>query len=92
MFNYIAAETFRCGWTCPKAVGGAPIRNRMKRWTRDWVRKALKRDADPPKVDLNIGFRGMPDDFYRLMKRAEFDQAMERGWGLLVKRASGKAL
>ena len=92
IFNYVQSDAFRCGWTCPKAVGGAPMRNRMKRWTRDWLRTALKSESDPPPVDLNIGFRGMPGDFYRLMKRAEFDQAMERGWSLLVKRTSGTGL
>ncbi len=87
IFNYISSESFRCGWTCPKAVGGAPIRNRMKRWTRDWLQKRLKAEDPPPDVDLNIGFRGMPDDFYRLLKRSEFDQAMQRGWTQLVKNS-----
>lgn len=88
IFNFISSEAFRCGWTCPKAIGGAPLRNRMKRWTRDWLRTQLKAEADPPSVDLNIGFRGMPDDFYRKLKRAEFDEAMERGWYQLIKRTT----
>ena len=59
------------------------MRNRMKRWTRDWLGKRIKSE-EPPGVDLNIGFRPMPEDFYKLLKRADFDQAMERGWKQLL--------
>ena len=92
IFNYCSSEAFRAGWTCPKAVGPAPIRNRMKRWTREWLRLRLKEavanDVETPKIDLNVGFRAMPDDFFRKLKRAEFDQAMERGWNQLLVRAT----
>ena len=64
----------------------------MKRWTRDWLQKQLKAETPPPDVDLNIGFRGMPDDFYRLLKRSEFDQAMQRGWTQLVKNSRKSVL
>ncbi len=56
----------------------------MKRWTRDWLRQKMKTEEVPPSVDLNIGFRPMPNDFYKLLKRPDFDQSMERGWKQLV--------
>lgn len=93
IFNFSLNPTsFRTGWTCPKAVGPAPIRNRMKRWTREWLRLRLKAAGESgfelPQVDLNVGFRAMPEDFYRRLKRDEFDRAMERGWNQLLVRAS----
>lgn len=84
VFNYSISESFGCGWTCPRGVGSAPIRNRMKRWTRDWMRQKMKSDEGPPAVDLNVGFRPMPTDFYRQLKRTDFDQSMERGWKQLL--------
>lgn len=86
IFNYSRSEIFRAGWTCPKAVGPAPLRNRLKRWTREWLRARLKTETEMPAVDLNVGFRGGDEEFYRRLKKSEFDQTMERGWKLLVKR------
>jgi hypothetical protein len=56
----------------------------MKRWTREWLRNRLKTEETMPQVDLNIGFRPMPKEFYKLLKRADFDQSMERGWKQLL--------
>lgn len=84
IFNFANSESFGCGWTCPKAVGGAPMRNKLKRWTREWLRAKAKAPEDLPQVDLNIGFRGMPADFYMRLKRSDFDQSMERGWKQLL--------
>lgn len=84
VFNFAISETFGCGWTCPKAVGAAPMRNRLKRWTREWLRQKLKTEDESPRVDLNIGFRPMPADFYKLLKRSDFNQSMERGWKQLT--------
>jgi len=86
IFNYVPSSEFRCGWTCPKAVGSAPIRNRMKRWTRDWIGNRLKSDEIPPPIDLNVGFRAQPAEFFKTLKRTEFDRAMEKGWNQLLKR------
>ena len=64
------------------------MRNRMKRWTREWLRARMKTlgetKQEAPQVDLNIGFRPMPDGFYKQLLRADFDQSMERGWKQLV--------
>lgn len=77
-------QGFRCGWTCPKSVGNAVIRNRLKRWSRQWCRSKLKSlataGAEPPNVDLNLGFRSMPEGFYRRLKYSEFCLAMDRAW------------
>jgi ribonuclease P protein component len=86
IFNVARSEKFRCGWTCPKAVGNATIRNRLKRWSREWLRGRINESPElPPAVDLNIGFRAMPEDFYRKLAYEEFSAAMERGWKGILK-------
>ncbi len=74
----------RCGWTCPKAVGNAVVRNRLKRWSRQWCRENVKALAasgeELPHVDLNIGFRAMPEGFFRKLKYSEFCAGMDPAW------------
>lgn len=77
-------QGFRCGWTCPKAIGNAVVRNRLKRWSRQWCRENLKALAasgqEFPNVDLNIGFRAMPEGFFRKLKYTEFCAGMDPAW------------
>lgn len=79
---------FRCGWTCPRTVGSAVIRNKLKRWSRIWFRQKLKESAlmgiSLPDVDLNLGFRAMPDGFYRRLRYAEFAEVLEQGWAEIL--------
>lgn len=74
----------RCGWTCPKAVGGAVVRNRLKRWSRQWCRENLKALAAngqlAPHIDLNLGFRAMPEGYFRKLKYSEFSETLDRSW------------
>jgi hypothetical protein len=60
------------------------LRNRLKRWSRQWCRAKLKKLSSEgipsPHVDLNLGFRPMPDGFYNRLKFVEFCQAMDRAW------------
>lgn len=37
-----------------------------------------------PDVDLNLGFRSMPDGFYRRLRYAEFAEVLERGWAEIL--------
>ncbi len=80
---------FRCGWTCPRAVGSAVVRNRLKRWSRIWFRDKYKTMAmtgiSLPEVDLNLGFRAMPEGFYRKMRYADFAIVLENGWAEILK-------
>lgn len=77
-------QGLRCGWTCPKAVGNAVVRNRLKRWSRQWCRENIKVLAasgqEPPNVDLNIGFRAMPEGFFRKLKYTQFCAGMDPAW------------
>lgn len=87
-FNFASGEMFRCVWTVPRAVGPAVVRNKLKRWCRVWLRAKLP-DSDWLNIDLNIGFKAMPDEFYRRMSYAQFASTMEIGWSRLEKALKG---
>jgi hypothetical protein len=38
-----------------------------------------------PEVDLNLGFRAMPEDFYRRLRYADFAKVLEHGWLEILK-------
>ncbi|MBN8539225.1 MAG: ribonuclease P protein component [Deltaproteobacteria bacterium] len=79
---------FRCGWTCPRTVGSAVVRNKLKRWSRIWFRQKLKDSKllgiSLPEVDLNLGFRAMPEDFYRRLRYEDFARVLENGWAEIL--------
>lgn len=62
----------RCGWTIPKYVGPAVIRNRLKRWCREFFRKE---DLNLS-LDLNVVLRRREKDFYKKLKHEEFNEAL----------------
>lgn len=80
---------FRCGWTCPRTVGTAVIRNKLKRWSRIWFREKLKESKvigiSLPDIDLNLGFRAMPEGFYRRLSYADFAKVLDHGWLEILK-------
>jgi len=79
---------FRCGWTCPRTVGSAVVRNKLKRWSRNWFRTKVKESmlsgVSLPEVDLNLGFRAMPEGFYRRLRYADFAKVLDQGWAEIL--------
>jgi len=66
----------RCGWTIPSHVGPAVLRNRLKRWGREF----LRRWAGPAGggLDMNVILKRKQDGFYRELTHREFDEAMDK--------------
>ena len=89
IFNFIENEfnSFRCGWTVSRKVGSAVIRNKLKRWSRVYIRSAFKLSplAEMP-LDLNLVFLQRDDGFYRNLKYREFEFIMNKGISQLKKR------
>lgn len=75
----------RCGWTTPKNVGSAVIRNRLKRWCRVYFRSLTGSGRELP-VDVNVVFRPMKDDFYRKLSYEAFAKILDKGWTQLERR------
>jgi len=74
------------GWTIPRQVGSAVVRNRFKRWLRNFFRSKLKSIEEPMNLDMNIVFLRAGTEFYQKLKYAEFTKDMEKVWVLLQRR------
>ncbi len=68
-------EQVRCGWTIPTYVGPAVVRNRLRRWGREYFRLNAKEFLG---LDLNMVFRRQEKKFYRDLDHEELDQVFEK--------------
>lgn len=75
----------RCGWTLPRYVGSAVVRNRLKRWSRVYFRSVIKASDDLP-IDINLVFRKAENDFYRRLDYERFAEVLDRGWQQVRRR------
>lgn len=75
----------RCGWTLPRHVGSAVIRNRLKRWSRIYFRRILLNDECLP-IDINLVFRKADGDFYKKLDYEGFSRVLDRGWRQIEQR------
>ena len=69
-------SALRCGWTIPRQIGPAVLRNRFRRWGREFLRKwsALHEKS----LDLNLVFKRKDKGFYKTLDHKEFDEALEK--------------
>ena len=67
----------RFGCTISRKVGSAVVRNRLKRWTREYFRKAAT-DGFNPEFDLNLVFRSMPEGFYQELHAQHFNKVLDQ--------------
>lgn len=66
----------RFGCTISKKVGPAVVRNRLKRWTREYFRHANKNET-LPELDINLVFKARGDKFYKELEYTEFCKTLE---------------
>ncbi|MBX3020480.1 MAG: ribonuclease P protein component [Bdellovibrionales bacterium] len=66
----------RCGWTLPRQTGTAVVRNRLKRWGREFLRKWATKSKSS--LDMNLIFKRRDKGFYASVSHEEFDEAMEK--------------
>lgn len=85
--NFIenSSGVMRCGWTLPRQVGSAVVRNRLKRWSRVYFRNRLKEGAIVP-ADINLVFRKAEGDFYKKLSYERFQDVVDKGWQQLERR------
>lgn len=62
------------GWTLPRYVGSAVIRNRLKRWCREFLRSDAR--LLTLGVSANFVFKRKDRDFYKKLSRDEFQRAL----------------
>lgn len=81
-----AGSPLRCGWTIPKKVGNAVIRNRLKRWCREFFKKEVGAKAMLFEYDINVVLRGNDSQFFKNISREDFIECLRLGWNKIVTR------
>jgi ribonuclease P protein component len=74
-FQHNELGHLRCGWTIPKYVGNAVVRNRIRRWCREFFRSNLNAGWNPP-IDMNVIIRKRDREFYKALGFEEFSKSL----------------
>lgn len=74
----------RFGVTASRKVGSAVVRNKLKRWVREYFRSFLVA-GNSLEADINLIFKPMDANFYKGLPHEEFVKAMDRGLETLRK-------
>ena len=69
-------DELRLGWTIPRQVGTAVVRNRLRRWGREYLRRWS--ETAGKSLDINLIFKRQEKGFYRLLNHKEFDEAFKK--------------
>jgi ribonuclease P protein component len=65
----------RYGCTITRKVGSAVIRNKLKRWSKEYFRKMAAHGFNP-EYDINLVFRPMPEGFYKELEHTQFVEVL----------------
>lgn len=69
----------RYGCTISSKVAPSVLRNKLKRWTREFFRHAADQGLNP-ELDINLVFRPMPKDFYKNLIFKDFEAVLNRAF------------
>lgn len=90
LLNYSKVEQkgLQFGVTASRKVGPAVVRNKLKRWAREYFRDVVTKSNQagiPIDVSINIIFKPIDQGFYKGLKFEEFKKAMDIGLETLRK-------
>jgi ribonuclease P protein component len=79
LLNYSKREgALEFGITASRKVGPAVVRNKLKRWVREYFRD-LAKSGSPFEARINIIFKPLDQGFYKGLSYGEFTKAMDSG-------------
>jgi len=92
LLNYskVDQKGLHFGVTASRKVGSAVVRNKLKRWAREYFRDFVIRSnqqGSPIDASINIIFKPIDQGFYKGLKFEEFKKAMDTGLEILRKSA-----
>lgn len=78
MVNYRFQDSneVRLAWTISRQTAPAVIRNRLRRWGREFFRQWAKHSSKS--LDFNLIFKRQEKDFYRRLEHKTFDQVLQK--------------
>ncbi len=66
-------NSLRWAWTLPKKIGKAVVRNKLKRWGREFLHDFKKEN-----MDINFIFKIKKPEFYKKLSYKDFNKAFQR--------------
>jgi ribonuclease P protein component len=80
LISYLSNELgySRVGWTISGKVANSVVRNRLKRWSRDFFREAFSESNSS--FDLNVVLRADSYAFYKNLESNEYKSALAAAW------------
>lgn len=76
IYNPNQVGYLRYAFSISRKVGSAVLRNKLRRWGRELIRKQVREGKDWA-VDVHFIFRPMPDSFYSKLSLAEFSDLVK---------------
>ena len=73
----------RIGFTFPRYVGPAVVRNRIRRWCREFFREYQSQEKPDSGLDINVILKKRDKDFYDELSHDEITKALGRAMPLL---------
>lgn len=67
----------RLGCTIPRYVGNAVVRNRLKRWSKEYFRKYAKSVEKEKTLDISLIFLKIEPGTYKALKHEELDAVFD---------------
>jgi ribonuclease P protein component len=72
----------RFGWTVSRQIGSAVVRNKLKRWCRDFFTSKDKTEISG--FDINVIFRPCDKDFYKNVSHVEVSVQLQKAWKKII--------
>lgn len=85
-FQLLEKREIQYGITASRKVGNAVVRNKLKRWCREYFRELGKSDLEYGAV-VNVIFKPMQQGFYRGVAHDEITRALNDGLRYLRKKS-----